>query len=208
MRLATILTSVCLLAAFPPLAMADVYRCEVRDQVSRQNDGTVGRSDMDETYVNSRWVIVADTSTGAVRMETGTAGPYVRTWEIVQRGSDAHSWIMLWRYDGGASVALQTIHIRTWQQPVTFVWADITFSTMAPGFAHLSDKAVVAGQAPPRVAGRGLPSGPERREGQRRPAARNAASAHSQGRQASSGGAAPKARTSLVGSSPGRSPRR
>jgi hypothetical protein len=123
-----------LLLSDPPLAMAaDLYRCEVRDQVSSQNDGTVGRSVLDKTYVNGRWVILADTSTGAVRMGAGTPGPYAQTWEIVQRGSDANSFVMLWRYEGGAAVALQTITMRTWKQPVTFVWADIGFATMATG---------------------------------------------------------------------------
>ena len=98
---ATILTSVCLLAT-PSLAMAESYRCEVRDQ------GTVRTTALSDgpTWTKPRSTAVRLSSQtlrpGAVRMETGTAGPSgSERGEIVQRGSDAHSWIMLWRYDGG-----------------------------------------------------------------------------------------------------------
>jgi hypothetical protein len=97
----------------------ELYRCEVRDQVSVQDDGTVGRSGFDEVVMKQASPLFVDTNSGMVRLY-GISRP----WRIIQREAKDNGFIASWQFEGPASTAVQVIQLSTWKTPVTFALYD------------------------------------------------------------------------------------
>src|SRR4051794_9277350 len=96
MRTMVGLTALLLVMSTTPTLAAGLYRCQAKDAVSLEDDGTLGRDKRWPSMHKRYETIIVDTATGTVRLGNDTP----QTWTILGKGSpDDHFVVAVPHHD-------------------------------------------------------------------------------------------------------------
>ena len=117
----TIRSAVLLLMMTTPALAAGLYRCDAKDAVSLQDDGTLGRDKVAESSRNKYEKIIVDTATGAMRVGDDTP----QIWTILSKGGPDNDFVAAaMPYHDPSQGVSESIRVRAWtgMETVLFVW--------------------------------------------------------------------------------------
>src|SRR4051794_26350837 len=90
MRTTMIRSAALLLMMTTTTLAAGLYRCDAKDTVLLEDDGTLSRGKASEFWREQNRNIIVDTATGAIRFRDD----FLETWKIVQEGGPASDFII------------------------------------------------------------------------------------------------------------------
>lgn len=118
------LTALLLVMTTTPTLAARLYRCQAKDAVSLEDDGTLGRDKRWPSMHKRYETIIVDTATGTVHL--GNDAP--QTWTILGHGGPDDDFVVAAVPHEPNQAASDIIRIRAWKdmKDVLFIWTGLS----------------------------------------------------------------------------------